>query len=76
MGEHRRPKFGATGKFPHGKITPQDEGELNFGIGRDKHYIHINFGKPVIWFSMTPEDALKVASSIVEHAMAIKRGQN
>jgi hypothetical protein len=75
MGDHKRPKFGATDQFPQGKLSPEDEGELIFGIGRDKHSVHINFGKPVIWFSMGPEDALRMASTLVEHATAIKRGQ-
>jgi len=72
MSEH---KFGATGKYPRGKLHKYDEGELQMGIAHDRNYVHINFGKPVVWFSMSPEDTLKMASMMVEHAMSIKRGK-
>ena len=65
--------LGATGRFPNGKITPTDEGELAFEVqpDPDKNLIHMKFGKPVAWFSMTPELANDLANSLLKHARAM-----
>ena len=65
-------KLGATGKFPQGKLNPDDEGELTVGVADDGKLVHVNFGKPVAWFALPPDIALALASSLTAHAMAIK----
>ncbi|HXB11189.1 MAG TPA: hypothetical protein VNZ45_04330 [Bacteroidia bacterium] len=72
MSDHKRPRFGATGKFPQGKLDPNDEGELSFGIGNDGKLVHVNFGKPVIWFALEPDDAIRIGNGLIEQAKAIK----
>lgn len=63
------PKFGATGKFPDGKIGPDDEGELTLGVVRDSQgRVHVNFGKPVQWLAMPPEKAIELANMLREAA--------
>lgn len=47
--------LGATGKFPHATIRPDDEGELNFG-------------KSVSWLAMRPAEARAFAQILVEKA--------
>lgn len=59
--------LGATGKFPAGKLGPDDEGELRFGIARDPAtgLIHFDFGKPVAWFAVPTEWAVDFATRIL-----------
>jgi hypothetical protein len=62
--------FGATGKFPEGKLNEDDEGELRFGIAGDpeKGMVYIDFGKPVTWMAMRPERAEALAEILIRHA--------
>lgn len=62
--------FGATGRFPDGEIHDSDEGELQFGVARDPKtgLIHVDFGKPVAWFQLPPEDAAALARLLLKHA--------
>jgi hypothetical protein len=73
MGEHKHPR-GATGQFPAGKLNETDEGELEMGVANDGKLVHVNFGKPVAWFAVSPDKALELASLLTGHAMTIKRG--
>jgi hypothetical protein len=62
-------KLGATGKFPDGKLNPDDEGELTFGVACDDWgNVHINFGEPVAWLAMPPEIAINFARELLRHA--------
>lgn len=62
-------KFGATGRFPDGKLHPGDEGELRFGVAKDsKGNVHIDFGKDVSWVSMSPEMARDFALLLLKHS--------
>lgn len=58
--------LGPTGKFPHGKITPDDEGELKIGLLAKGGKIVLVFGKAVTWIGLPPEDAKKMAMSLLE----------
>ena len=66
-------KLGPTGQFPQGKLNPTDEGELTFAVGVENGKVGIAFGAPVAWLAMDADKALALASSIIGHAMAIKR---
>lgn len=50
-------KPGANGEFPNGKIHEDDEGELRMtcGVTQDGLII-LDFGKPVAWLGLQPED--------------------
>lgn len=66
-------RFGATGKYPHGLLGPQDEGELSMGVSHDsKGLVHINFGKDIAWLAMPQEQAVEFAKLILLHAGAKK----
>lgn len=75
---HRRikPKFGATGKFPQGKVHASDEGELQFGIATDREHgvVVLNFGKPVAWLGLPPAIARQLAQALLEHASELEQG--
>ena len=64
--------FGATGKFPEGKVSDSDEGELRLGVARDElnGIVQVNFGKPVAWLGMSPPDAIDFAKAILKAAGA------
>lgn len=64
----KSPKFGASGKFPEGKLTEHDEGELTFGIGHKNGKVILSFGKEVAWIGMGPDLALDLAELLIEHA--------
>lgn len=62
--------MGATGRFPQGVLNEDDEGELRMGVARDPKtgLVNINFGKPVAWFALPPENAIALARTILKHA--------
>lgn len=62
------PEFGATGKFPEGQISSDDEGELQFGITNANGQIIVNFGKPVAWLAFDPQQAQILAYALLKHA--------
>lgn len=64
----RRPKFGATGRHPQGRITPSDEGELQFGVANDGSTVIMSFGKEVAWLGLEPAQARQLAGWLIKHA--------
>ena len=64
--------FGATGKFPEGKVSDDDEGELQLGVAYDElnGIVHIKFGKPVAWLGLPPANAIEFAKAIMTKAGA------
>lgn len=67
--------LGATGEFPRGKIEPSDEGEIRFAVGADQETqtVVLDFGKPVAWIGMTPEQAVEIAQSLIEKARLVSK---
>lgn len=63
-------KLGATGKFPHGMLTPKDEGEIKFSVGlsMDKKRVVLNFGKQVRWVGMNRNQAIDVGKALIKTA--------
>ena len=63
-------KLGATGMFPDGKASEDDQGEVAFAVGidKDKKLVLMLFKNPVKWFGMRKEEALDLAKLIVEKA--------
>lgn len=70
----QQPLIGATGTHPSGKLTPHDEGGIQFAIGVKDGKVCIDFGTPVKWLGMEPGQALELASSLIEHARKAARG--
>jgi hypothetical protein len=70
-------KPGATGKFPEGKLVPNDEGEVRLIVGHFRDKVIVDFGTPVKWFAMEPEQAIELAKHIrknAEKAQIVKKG--
>lgn len=69
--------LGATGRFPEGRLTPEDEGELRMGVTTEREKIILAFGKPVAWIGFSVEQARKVANALYDRAneVAKQRGE-
>lgn len=70
----RQPLIGATGTHPEGKLTPHDEGAIQFAVGVRDGKVCLDFGTPVAWLGMNPGDALQLAQSLIEHARKAAKG--
>ena len=67
-------KAGPTGRFPKGKIHPDDEGELAIGLAIDeeKGVVVVEFGVPTDWFAMYPEEATSFADDLLNKANKLR----
>lgn len=63
-------KPGATGRFPQGKASSDDEGELVLGVAADhrQQLVQLDFGKPVKWLGLGKQEALGLAAAIAKKA--------
>lgn len=66
-------KLGATGKFPEGKLTESDEGEIAFGITHKNGKVVVSFGKPVAWVGFGPAQATELAGLLRKYALLAKK---
>src|SRR5262244_2562067 len=53
--------LGGTGRFTHGALTPDDEGELRFAVGPSGGKVILVFGKRVEWVGFPPQAARELA---------------
>lgn len=62
--------LGATGTFPQGKVSDDDEGALKMAIAYDKldGIVRVEFGKPVAWIGLPPPEAIQLAEKLLWHA--------
>lgn len=68
-------KLGPTGRFPGGKLTENDEGELKFAVGQLAGKVVVNFGSPVASLGMSLEEARQLALALRRQANAIERSR-
>lgn len=64
---------GAIGSYPEGKLTALDEGSIQFAVGGQDGKVVIDFGTPVRWMGMTPQQAADLASDIMKWARLMGR---
>lgn len=64
---------GALGEFPEPAISKTDEGAIQFSVGEKNGKVVIDFGTPVHWVGMTPQQAMDFASSVMKHALLVAR---
>ncbi len=60
--------FGATGRFPRGKLHDSDEGELRIGVTVKSGTVIVAFGKEVSWLGLTPQIARDLAEALIARA--------
>jgi hypothetical protein len=84
MDKPHHPLAGPTGRFPQGKQSSDDEGELRVAMAVDRaaNLVRLDFGKPVAWLSVGPDDArhlalelLKAASKLDGRMIAVTLGE-
>lgn len=68
--------LGSTGRFPQGRLTPQDEGELMFAVGHKNGKVVVDFGKPVSWIGFEPEQAIQLAEILRTSALNVIAGKH
>jgi len=66
---------GALGDFPEGQLSKTDEGAIQFAIGEKDGKVVIDFGTPVHWLGMTPQQAADFASLLLKRAREVGRKQ-
>ena len=64
--------LGPTGKFPEGKLTENDQGEVVFGIGVYNGKVILNFGAPLQNVGMSATQARQIAASLLKCADALQ----
>lgn len=64
---------GAIGDFPQGQLTKADEGAIQLAIGEKDGKVVIDFGTPVCWLGMTPQQAADFASTVLKRAREVAR---
>lgn len=64
---------GALGTFPSGQLTKTDEGAIQFGVTERDGKVILDFGTPVAWVGMEPQQAADLASLMLKHARAAGR---
>lgn len=66
---------GKTGEFPKGKLNADDEGGLKMAVAADHAHgvVVINFGSPVKWIGLYPEDVKKLAAALLKKLEDLKQ---
>lgn len=64
---------GAIGTHPEGQLVKEDEGAIQFAIGERDGKVIVDFGTPVHWLGMTPQQAADFASTILKRARQVAR---
>lgn len=61
--------------WPEGRIGATDDGELAVKIESDpdKEIVRLDFGKPVAWVAMPPEQAIQWAQLLIQHARKVSK---
>ena len=61
--------------YSEGRISSTDEGELACAIKSDRKHgrVIVDFGKPVTWLGMTPQDAVSWAQALINCAKEISK---
>ena len=65
----------AKREWPEGRIEGTDDGQIVFKLSSDPEtgVIKVDFGKPVTWVGMSPNDAVQVAQLLIKHARSISK---
>lgn len=61
-------RLGATGEFPQGKITEEDEGELQIALAVRDNTLIIDFGKPITWLGLGKAEVIALAHLLAKRA--------
>jgi hypothetical protein len=57
-----------TGEYPDGRLNEHDQGSVAVAIGHQQGRVTMQFPKNLNWIGFTPEQAIDIAQSLIEHA--------
>jgi len=60
--------LGPTGDYPRGSAGPTDDGGLKLGITNWEGVVRLDFGTPVAWIGLPPDEAIEFAKLILKYA--------
>ena len=66
---HFEDKLGPTGRHPEGKLTPNDQGEIQLAVGVTSGKVVLGFGTYISWIGMPPKGARDLAKLLIENAI-------
>lgn len=64
---------GALGDFPEGRLTKTDEGSIQFAVGEKDGKVVLDFGTPVHWLGLNPQQAADLAGLLLKRAREVGR---
>jgi len=66
----RQPVLGPLGTHSDGKISPDDQGDLNLAVGivSEKNLVHISFGTQLTWIGLPPDAARSMGEALIRAA--------
>ena len=64
------------GEYPDGKLDATDQGGIAVGFSSDPGVVKMHFPKPVAWIGFTPDQAIAMAESLIQHAREANKGGN
>jgi hypothetical protein len=56
--------IGPTGRYPDGKLTPGDGGEIGFTVGAKDGSVVMEWGHSCAWVGFTPDQARVLARTL------------
>lgn len=62
-------------EWPEGRVGPTDDGQIVFMASADPetNLVKLDFGKPVAWVAMSPQQAVEIAQSLIKQARSISK---
>jgi len=65
--EIERLRLGATGQYPEGKLTREDEGGIRIATTSKNGKVILAFGKEIAWLGFTPQGAIDLGANLMQH---------
>lgn len=72
FGKLKSSDLGSTGRYPKGKLTEDDDGEMLMGMMILKNRIVIHFGNPTLWIGLDKNQATEMAEKLKAMAKELK----
>jgi hypothetical protein len=57
-----------VGEYPNGRIRTDDLGAVAVAVGHQDGRVTMQFPKNLNWIGFTPEQAMDIAQSLIDHA--------
>ena len=66
--------LGATGRFPQGKLSSDDQGELRMAVVADPIHkkVVISFGKEITWIGFDMAQAAELGELLIEKSKQLR----